>query len=50
MAYQSVELARLQAEQDALDKQLAEARERETQQAVRESCRRCASMEFRSMS
>ena len=36
MAYQSAEIARLQAEQEALDKQLAEARERETQQVLQE--------------
>jgi DNA-binding protein H-NS len=36
MAYQSVEIAQLRAQQEALDKQLAEAKERETQHVLRE--------------
>ena len=36
MAYQSVEIARLQAQQEALDNQLAAAKEKETQHALRE--------------
>jgi DNA-binding protein H-NS len=36
MAYQSSELAELRAQQEALDKQLAEARERETRFALME--------------
>jgi DNA-binding protein H-NS len=36
MAYQSVEIARLQAQQEALDKQLAAAKDKETQHAMRE--------------
>lgn len=34
MAYQSSEIARLRAQQEALDKQLAEAKERETRQVL----------------
>lgn len=36
MAYQSTEIAQLLARQEALDKQLAELRERETRQALNE--------------
>ncbi|GJH26292.1 H-NS family nucleoid-associated regulatory protein [Caballeronia novacaledonica] len=36
MAYQSVEIAQLRAQQEALDRQLAEAKERETRHALRE--------------
>ncbi|MDR5825230.1 H-NS histone family protein [Caballeronia sp. LZ043] len=36
MAYQSVEIAKLRAQQEALDKQLAEAKEKETQHVLRE--------------
>lgn len=34
MAYQSFEIAQLRAQQEALDKQLAEAKERETRQVL----------------
>ncbi|BBU32702.1 hypothetical protein BTHE68_64360 (plasmid) [Burkholderia sp. THE68] len=34
MAYQSIELAQLRAQQEALDKQLADAKERETRQVM----------------
>src|SRR5579863_557965 len=36
MAYRSVEIARLHAQREALDKELAEARERESGRALRE--------------
>ncbi|MDR5783865.1 H-NS histone family protein [Caballeronia sp. LZ065] len=36
MAYQSVEIAKLRAQQEALDQQLAEAKEKETQHVLRE--------------
>ena len=36
MAYQSSEIAQLRAQQEALDKQLAELKERETRQALNE--------------
>jgi DNA-binding protein H-NS len=36
MAYQSVEIAGLRAQQEALDRQLSEAKERETQHVLRE--------------
>jgi DNA-binding protein H-NS len=36
MAYQSLEIAKLRAQQEALDKQLAEAKDRETQHVMRE--------------
>ncbi|WP_086974030.1 H-NS histone family protein [Caballeronia glebae] len=36
MAYHSVEIAQLQAQQEALDKQLPEAKEKETQHTLRE--------------
>jgi DNA-binding protein H-NS len=36
MAYQSIEIAKLRAQQEALDKQLAEAKDRETQHVLRE--------------
>ncbi|KAK46201.1 histidine biosynthesis protein [Caballeronia jiangsuensis] len=34
MAYQSIEIAQLRAKQEALDKELAEAKERETRQVM----------------